>query len=266
MSTTKKIIIAFFLVFALGISDIRAEIIAINLTAEITGLEDPCALLNGQLAPDDIITGSYTYNSDTPDTNPYILQGFYEYFSPPYGITLYGGGFVFQTDPENVEFLVEIGNNHYGSDDSYFLSSYNNVPLHNGIYVNGISWQLTDYSGTALSSVALPTTPPVLEDWTHHSLNFNFLHITGGIPDGHGSPSFGIGAEVTSVALVPEPATVLLLALGGLALRRKRRVQKELVRINLAYKYMRIYLWTTVTIHVGGTRILLCEALIRGTS
>ena len=219
MSATAKIIIAFFLVFVLDISDIQANIITINLSAEIIAVEDPDALLNGQLAGGDIITGSYTYNSDTPDTNPLTTVAGYEHFSPPYGITLYGGGFVFQTDPENVDFFVQIDNNHYGSEDGYFLSSENNLPLHDGIYVNGISWQLNDYSGTALSSVALPTTPPVLEDWTHHSLNFNILHITGGIPDGR--DSFGIGAEVTSVALVPEPATILFFSFGCLMLRRK---------------------------------------------
>jgi hypothetical protein len=34
---------------------------------------------------------------------------------------------------------------------------------------------------------------------------------------------FGIEGQITSVTAVPEPATVLLLALGGLALLRKRR-------------------------------------------
>ena len=37
------------------------------------------------------------------------------------------------------------------------------------------------------------------------------------------SGSFDIGGEITSITLIPEPGTVLLLGFGGLALLRKRR-------------------------------------------
>ena len=122
------------------------------------------------------------------------------------------GGFTFQTDPDNVDFLITILNNHNGG-DMYCLLNYNNLPLSNGVYVENIAWQLDDYSGTALSSDALPVTPPVLANWpdTLAHLNITF---------GYKGSSY-IRAEVTSA--VPEPATVLLLALGSLLLTRRRR-------------------------------------------
>ena len=211
MSKQAKIITMFFVVLALGAGNVWAEIIEINITAEIAQLRDPYGLLKGQLIVGDIITGSYIYDSDTPDTNPSNTVGDYWHYSSPYGISLSVGGFVFQTNPDNnIHFLVEILDDHTGQ-DTYLLRSYNNPPLSNGVHVEHVSWHLDDYSCNAVSSTGLPITPPVLEDWGQ-----NYLRITFGYKG-----SSTIGARVTSA--VPEPATLLLLALGSLALSRRRR-------------------------------------------
>jgi len=224
MSKEAKILTVFFVVVALSAGNLWAEIIEINITAEITGVDDPDGLLNGQLSVGSIISGSYIYDSDTPDSSPAPDYGRYLHYSPPYGISLSGGGFTFQTDPDNVEFLVGIANGYIGIEDGYLLRSYNNLPLYDNVSVGHISWQLDDSTGTALSSTALPTTPPVLEDWDGDW----GIRITGGIPDEHGKfmESFLIEAPVTYV--IPEPATVLLLALGSLALRRRPRYSTRL--------------------------------------
>lgn len=59
------------------------------------------------------------------------------------------------------------------------MRSYNNLPFSDELLVEYISWQLDDPTQTALSSDALPTVFPVLEDW---GPNFFGLTITGGIP------------------------------------------------------------------------------------
>lgn len=209
-----KIAIVFLIVLALSGSRVSAEVITIEITAEITGMDDRDGLLEGMVNVGDIITGSYTYDPSTEDSNPLETVGNYHHYSPPCGISLTAGGFVFQTNTENVNFLVVIGNNHmYSSWDNYGVGSYNNLMLYNGVYINLVSWGLQDSSGTALSSDALPTLPPVLEDW-----DYNQLTIEGSF-DG-GCPMVLLGARVTSA--VPEPATVLLFGLGALALLRKR--------------------------------------------
>ena len=205
--------VVFFVILALSASSLRAAIITIDITAEISDVDDLGGLLEGLVNVGDIITGSYTYDSATPDSDPLETGGSYDYFSEFYGISLSVSGFVFQTDPDNVDFRIDILNNHLGQ-DGYVLRSYHNLPLSNGVLIDYISWQLDDYSCTALSSDALPTTPPVLEDW----------ESIGGITIDFGyKGSSMIRAHVTSAELVPEPATVFLLGLGALALLRKRR-------------------------------------------
>ncbi len=215
MKKAKKILSVFILVLLFGAGELWGQIITINITAEITQVDDYGDLLEGQINVGDIITGSYTYDSATPDSNPLSTVGVYQHSTSPYGygISLSTGGFIFQTDPDNVGFLMTTLNNHNGK-DMYYLQSYNNLPLSNGLLVDQIGWQLDDYSRTALSSDALPTTLPVLEDWPD---SFG-MHISLGID----KPEAGIYADVTSVALVPEPGTVLLLGLGGIVLRKRK--------------------------------------------
>ena len=211
MEIKAKISAVVFVFLALSANSLQATIITIDIAAEIAEVDDLGGLLEGQVNVGDTITGSYTYDSATPDSNPLETIGNYEHFNAPYGVSLSVGGFVFQTDPDNVNFLVTILNDNNGSDD-YTFGSYNNLPLSNGVGVSFISWALDDYTATALSSDALPTTPPVLEDWE----SIAGLTITYG-PKG----SSMIRGHVTSA--VPEPGTVFLLGLGSLALIRKRR-------------------------------------------
>ena len=216
----RKVLAVFLAVFALGAGNLWGEIIMIGLTGEIDYLDDPDGILQERLELGDVMTGSYTYNSDTPDTNPSSSIGDYWHYSPPYGIRLTAGGFVFQTDPDNVEFVIAIVNDRYG--DSYLLRSYNNLPICDDLVVEHIAWQLDDDSGTALSTDTLPTTPPVLEDYPDTWLG---LVIEGCKfrPWPHMSDDFYIRANVTSVEIIPEPATVLLFALGSLAMLRRTR-------------------------------------------
>ena len=109
---------------------------------------------------------------------------------------------------------MEVLNDHTGQ-DAYLLRSYNYLPLSNGVHVEHISWQLDDYSATALSSDDLPITPPVLVDWPDtwaHLTIFGYCN------------SYFLRAEVTSA--IPEPATILLLTLGSLFLTNRRRYRR----------------------------------------
>jgi hypothetical protein len=175
--------------------------------------------LDGLIHVGDNITGYYSYDADTLDSNPLPDVGDYLHNSAPAGIFLTIGPFEFKTDPENVDFVVEIENDYPWIDtdinwDGYLLRSYNNLSLSNGTVVNHISWQLDDFSGNALSNDSLPTTAPVLEDYPD---SWTGLIITGGDRD-----SMQIISSINSVELVPEPSTILLLGLAILAIRRRK--------------------------------------------
>ena len=176
-----------------------ADPITIKITAEVAYVDDIGNTLDGAIEVGDIIIGQYTYESMTLDTNPLPIVGDYQHDTSPYGISLEVNGLIFATDPEDVQFLVEIVNDHYyqGGWDNYLLRSYNNLPLPGGIIVEHISWQLDDPTATALSSDTLPTAPPVLEDWQ----SVFGLTITGSDPDDPFGFGYFIRAHVTSAVL-----------------------------------------------------------------
>jgi hypothetical protein len=145
-----------------------AETITIAITAEVSEVSDPGGYLGGAINVGDVITGTYVYESTTPDTNSFPTVGDYWHTTAPFGITLNAGGIVFRTDPNNVNFIVEIVNDHgIPARDNYLLRSYKNifdraVPSERE---NHIAWQLDDPTLSALTSEALPTVPPVLSAW-----------------------------------------------------------------------------------------------------
>lgn len=124
----------------------QAELITIQIEGVVDTVEDDGEYLEDQINPGDIITGWYTYDTDTPDTNPSENVGDYEHFSTPYGVSLTIGGFTFTTDPANVDFLVELVNNNPSGDD-YLFTSYNNHDLANGTTVEELHWSLNDPAG-----------------------------------------------------------------------------------------------------------------------
>jgi len=209
---TKKTILSLVVILVCGMAFFapmaQAELITINITATVNYLEDFGNYLEGKIHVGDTITGSYTYESTTPDTNPFDdpTVGDYWHYAQPAGISLTVGGFDFKTDPTNVNFLASIGNNHSGR-DVYLMRSYNNLSLSNGTGVDYISWQLDDHTQTAFSSDVLPATAPILSQW-----QFNNLRI-----DRVGD--YLIDAQVTNAIVIPEPTTLLLLLLGAVAIK-----------------------------------------------
>ncbi len=216
MARKRKIFVFAFVLLALSAATTNATIVTIGIAGEITYVGRG-EWLNENFKIGDIITGRYTYNTDTPDlfpSNP--RSGVYWHYSEPYGISLRAGDFVFQTDPGNVQFLIGIYNRDIDG-DNYLSASYRNLPLSNGILVNTISWQLDDLSGQALCDDMLPTSAPVLEDWQ----SIYGLVVTFGDKGG-----FGFRATVTTAYLIPEPATFSLLMLGGIFFLRKGQIIK----------------------------------------
>ena len=213
----RTILLAVFCVILTAASTTHAAIVQIAITARVSQVDDTANLLEGNIAPDDLITGTYTYDSDTPDTNPLSTVGDYWHNSEPFGVQLIAGSLSFESDFSNIDFLVELVNNAiYDQSDGYIFISYNNLPVLNNIGIEYISWQLDDPTGNAISSINLPTGPPILSDWqsiaglTIKSEKIGVNHDT-----------FYIKSHVESAVLVPEPGMICLSSIGVLGLMRR---------------------------------------------
>jgi len=161
-------------------SDNSLGIITIKIDAEVVWVDDDYNLLGGAIKTGDKITGKYIYDSGLADSNPDPNIGEYIYTSSSFGFEVKAGGFVFKTNPSNVYFGFEISNNYdatYYQLDRCDVFSVYNMPLSNGLVVNSFIFRLNDFTQTALSNDALPTTAPVLSDWQEH-----FLWINGWSP------------------------------------------------------------------------------------
>jgi hypothetical protein len=203
----------FNLIFAIGavvlcaaLAPVRAEWITIAISGQVTSVSDQYNHFGGQISVGTPITGTYTYDSSTPDSYPSDFSyGQYWNYTPPAGVSLNVGGLNFRTNPDNVEFAVTVNNNNLG-EDSYSIWSTKNLSLSDGTLVQSISWYLNDPTGTTLSSDALLLTAPELGKWGYNSLNIST------------DRTFGISARITSAT--PEPATAFLLGLGALLMRK----------------------------------------------
>ena len=112
---------AYFVLTGWQSSANAATLITINITAEVADINDPGNVLDGAVEVGDTIKGSYTYDSTTPDSNEASTVGDYQHSDPPNGIKLNVGEVLFRTDPSNVDFLVEIVNDHGDpASDNYY--------------------------------------------------------------------------------------------------------------------------------------------------
>src|SRR6185503_8241476 len=88
----------------------KSNQIMISFTGTVTQMDDRSNLLYGNVKVGTPLTGEYTYRLPTKDTNTDQTVGDYPHDRKAFGITVNVGGFVFKTDPKNVNFLVELVN------------------------------------------------------------------------------------------------------------------------------------------------------------
>jgi len=127
-------LIAALLIWGFAVQSARAGLVTIGFTAEVTYLDDPYSVFEGGIDVGDTITGTYIYDTSTPDLIPNPWIALYEHTCSACGISLEVGEFEIKTDPSNVEFVVSIGNDIADLTgyawDSFELKSENNLPLY----------------------------------------------------------------------------------------------------------------------------------------
>jgi hypothetical protein len=155
---------------ALSRQVVLAESVIVNFTGVVTRVDDPDAILPGSIMASTPVTGSYTYESTTPDSIPAdTTLALYKMPVPPNGITMSIGGFTFASAPGADNFGFNIADDNHVLDDFFAAkrgvcsSPPCNYPGPSGTVVDGLGFILEDPTRSALSSDALVI--PVLGDF-----------------------------------------------------------------------------------------------------
>jgi len=182
----------------------NAAWVTIYIEGVVDYVEDEGNYLEGQIDVGDPITGYYTYDTATPDSSPLEpVQGNYWHYESPARVQLDLGGVIFGSSLSVPEIHIFVRNDTSYGDDVYGFASLTNAPLLTGTAIDGMVWQLTDPTGTALDSDALPPDPPDLSRWD----GTYGLWVWG-------DRMYKIEGHITSA--VPEPVTVLFLLFGSI--------------------------------------------------
>jgi hypothetical protein len=143
-----------------------AEPVRLLLVARVQNVYDPGATLMDALQAGDLLRGTVTYDPQARDVDPAPSVGRYEHHQAPFGMSIEGGPFVFQTDPRRVDFSIVVSNDSgVPPRDRFLVTSRNNLPLPDGSEVSRMTWELVDDTQKALGSDALPLTAPDLSRW-----------------------------------------------------------------------------------------------------
>jgi len=207
---------------------VYGEILTVEFTGVVDSIETTSSLaFDGSISVGSEMTGFCAYDTDTPDLSPSEDNGKYALISTSMTV----GNYTFTHDPiSSAAFLVYTEEAVTVGKGAYVAGGLD-VRFEGTIFVNGspqtyddITWpesysELIDLgtSGEYIPTDALPD----LDSWPDFSsfdLRKNFR--TGF--DDCGNLSFEISGELTSLTITPEPATLLLLSLGGLFLRRRK--------------------------------------------
>jgi hypothetical protein len=109
-------------------------------------------------------TGYYTYDASTPNGSATPFIGIYNQPAPQaFVISLAARKF------KPAGYYLFVSNNDHNQTDTYMAALMSPFSVQ-GIQVDEMRWILMDWTQTAASSVALPSTPPVLSHFQHQEI------------------------------------------------------------------------------------------------
>lgn len=186
----KRHLLLFAFSMAAALTAAHGAIRNFSFEGHVTSIQDFGFELDSSVKDGVAVKGFYVYDDSAVDSNTDATVGQFRFGDAAFGITVNVGNYVFRTNPEHVDFLLEVVNR---DRDNYLLRSYHNVSS-TGLRVEHIAWQLDDPSGTALASDAMPTAAPNLAA---------FPETFFGLTIGGGFDGYFIRAVITKVDVTP---------------------------------------------------------------
>jgi len=196
---------------------------AAPITFAFTGtVQQVVPALSGTFQPGDAFSGSYTFESTTPDTDPSPGFGLYAngMTSLTFTIGSYTGGADCSAAASCNIAVQDGGPGDCALTDCYLVTAKHPTgPSVEGVLPTDFALSLLDNSGLALSSDALPLTPPDISNFSITFFGVNFDDF-----------AFGVQGKLTSLTsqaagTVDEPSVLFLVAGAflGLVLQRRPR-------------------------------------------
>lgn len=177
----------------------NTSVVTFNVSATVREIYDYDNSLGNSVQVGDAISGTYTFNTDTPDIDPSVDYGRYEHQpgSGSYGFSISIANTTLSTNTSTDQFNIMIGN--AGGNltwDSYNADQYGTqVPFINGTIVDTMGIYIDDPQGNMLSSTALTSEPPLLT-----GTGYKDFYISGFGNNAASTSYFSIVADLTSIS------------------------------------------------------------------
>lgn len=190
---------------ALASAPAMAEVVRVKITARVTEVNDPGTMLHGQIIVGSRLTGTYVYNTNTPNTSDDPEQfGMYVPYANEARMRFVSGGVVFESNQptQGIDVLV-VPEQGFGS-GVFEMTSRDNKRLPSTAQVDEITLRFQG-TGNMTQSVALPAVVPDLT--TYHQKEVI-------ISTGFGQ-SFTVRANIESADAIVPSAVVVSPAAGS---------------------------------------------------
>lgn len=185
----------------LGVGSAAAKSITVRVTGHVTAFNNATGAL-GQIVAGEVITGTYTYDTNTANLDTTgDGNGHYQPSVPPANTSISLGSLLFQSVATS-QFDIDVRPvaPALGGTGYFTILATNGQSLASGASVSHIGIAFADPYGQFPSSNALPTGAPILKQ-----LNFSAAHVDGYLNGG----AWEFDAQIDSVQFVPPAIEVI---------------------------------------------------------
>ena len=181
-----------------------AETVRVRVTARVSNLYDPGGLLAGKVALGQRVTGTYVYNTNTPNTSPFPdVSGEYRPYANEARMRFAMGSLVFESQQPTQGITISIGSQAKGGSGHFIMASTDNKPTADGSFVNYIRMDLHGM-GNVTESSSLPTVAPIFRTYQPRSLSIS-------------TSNYNIDADLETAEIIVPDAIVVSPASGTFA-------------------------------------------------
>ncbi|GFE79640.1 hypothetical protein GCM10011487_16400 [Steroidobacter agaridevorans] len=153
------------LLTALASAPAVAEVVRVKVTARVVDVYDPGTMLHGKILAGSRLTGTYVYNTNTPNTSD-DPEGYGRYV--PYAnearMRFVSGGIVFENNQPTQGIEIEVDPQGEFGSGMFEMTSRDNKPLASTAQVDEITVRFNG-RGNMTQSVALPAAVPTLTEY-----------------------------------------------------------------------------------------------------